>query len=577
MKMISQLVKDLKALDFYYQMSDDSRAYNEGKESMSKFREDFASLSEDGITLFEAECLKQFKGAEASLKEKISMLNIDFKTEIEILEVSESEDFNVNKVDMSLHESVQKEINIDKKESFTAEELTENIEVVEVEEVKIDEETDNGMELFKVTENQIQSFKNDYLDILITNLDDFELIEKVEIGVKDLKKIRLKVDARHKELKAPHLAKCNFLDGMKNNIRGIIDPIEAHLKSQNLVIKDLREEEVKRAEAEAQKIIDDRIVVLKDNGIEFKENFYEVGNVSVDLSTISKMTEEQFLKLSEKVKSENERILEIKRLEAERIEKENAEREVERVRLENQRKEQEAEAERLKKESEALKKEIEDSKKQLEAEKLKLQKESEALLAEINKSKIDSQKIKFIQNGVSVEFDPLSASTEKPLIISYQKGLSSGLFYIETLPLDENLLANYLAESKELVLKVDSKEEERLIIEKELEAEKLKASEKIEADRIAAEKKAEEEKKAAEVKAENERLEAERLKKEQIQQIKETLKPDALIIKDYINSLNSVKFKDVSEPIMLKKISFFKASLTDLISDLTEELEDILN
>lgn len=70
-----ELAKTFVYLDFYYQYSDDSRAYNAGRESTSKFREDYTKLTDEEKKEFYLE-LKDL-GKIESVKDQFSYYKIE--------------------------------------------------------------------------------------------------------------------------------------------------------------------------------------------------------------------------------------------------------------------------------------------------------------------------------------------------------------------------------------------------------------------------------------------------------------------------------------------------------------------
>lgn len=165
-----------------------------------------------------------------------------------------------------------------------------------------------------------------------------------------LREKRLDVERTRKELKEEYLRGGKAVDSIASILKGLIEPIEEYLESQEKFAE--RMEEQRR-----QLRVEERIAKLIK---------YEVDCAQYDFYDFGDMTEEAFsLILSGAKKQWEDKQAEIERIEKERIAKEKAEKEEqERIKKEN---------ERLKKEAEEKERALAEERKQAEAERKRLE------------------------------------------------------------------------------------------------------------------------------------------------------------------------------------------------------------
>lgn len=395
---------------------------------------------------------------------------------------------------------------------------------------------------FNVTLDKLKEVVTQYKDIEVKDLDDTESIELVQKGAKELREIRLSITAKHKELKEDSLKKGRFIDKIKNDLLEIVLPTEQVLKTQSEQIKEWQRIEKEKAKIEAEKKVNDRIDLLKSLGIEFDQELYSIGNISVDYTTIGKMDDAKFEILKAKVIEEKKKIDE--KIEAERLEKERieAERKAENDRIEAQRIEQEKQQ-----------KELDKQKAEIEKQKAEIEKQKQDAQKELLNAKKEVQLLKINALGFYL-LEELEKTTFEYVFKESKISISLNEFPFSNDD-DLNSFLERLENAKNSAIDLENKR---------IESERIEAEEKAEKERLEAER------------LEKERIEAEKKENERIQQIKKELTPDAAYLQNYLNEINSIKCAELSSEIMNKKRLFFGAKLKDLVDELQQEIDKIL-
>jgi len=103
---------------------------------------------------------------------------------------------------------------------------------------------------FSVTDAAIAEMKNSYMGLTVAGLDDKEGFDAVHEGRMVVKNHRVAVIKHAKELNTDALAYQRKVNGEKNRIIGLLEPIEAHLQAEE--DKVTKEKERIRAEEEAK-------------------------------------------------------------------------------------------------------------------------------------------------------------------------------------------------------------------------------------------------------------------------------------------------------------------------------------
>lgn len=310
------------------------------------------------------------------------------------------------------------ELSKDKKKGATKGTKTDELKVNLDEKLKVERLAQKDfiqteIQKFNIADKAIAEWKEQYMGLVVTNVDDKENIEKATAAYKLVKDSRINVEKKRKELKASALTFGRAVDAEAKRITELIEPIEAHLEAQKNFIE-AEKEKARAAKEEAQKArMTERTNRLLALGMVNNGETFELieGEEKITLSHLDvKMLDEDLFNIQH-LKAEilrEKHILRIKeeqetaRAEKERVEKIAAEQKAEADRLEKIRKEQEAQAENLKKQ----KAELEEQQRELERKK---QKEAEIAEASAKVKKEAEDK------AAKDKADALKAAEEKRL------------------------------------------------------------------------------------------------------------------------------------------------------------------
>lgn len=163
-------------------------------------------------------------------------------------------------------------------------------------------QVENLMKSYAGSFQEAKKVVNEFKAIVVTSVDQTDLMKKAKDGRKQLKEIRVGVEKTRISLKEQSLREGKAIDGMANIIKALIAPVEEHLEKQEKFA------ELKEAERIAKKH-SDRIEKLS----------LLVADVS--LYNLKDMTDEAFdnlIKQSEEAKEAKKK--ELEKIEADRIE-----------------------------------------------------------------------------------------------------------------------------------------------------------------------------------------------------------------------------------------------------------------
>lgn len=213
---------------------------------------------------------------------------------------------------------------------------------------------------FEIKEEDLRTFVSDFAELKIDGVDDRDGYKKVYDARQSLKKKRVEIANKGKELRASANAFAKAVITRENELIAIIDPVEKAL----LAKEDLIDAEKKRLRDEEKK--------KEDNRIQEMLTKLAVVGYAVDFTQLRAMTEEQFTLLleeathqfsqAEKAKKEEEAAeVERKRLadlarktEDDRLAKIRADQQAEQARLDTQKREQEERERKIRAENERL-------------------------------------------------------------------------------------------------------------------------------------------------------------------------------------------------------------------------------
>lgn len=210
-------------------------------------------------------------------------------------------------------------------------------------------------------------------DITVTSESQVDEIEQARVARLELKNIRVGVENTRKELKEQSLREGKAIDGMANIIKAMIVPVEEHLEAQEKFAERLAAERKARKIAErttklSAYVADVSMYKFEDLGDEAFERLV------TEVKAAKEAADEAARKAREAALAEEERV------EAERLAKERAQaKEAERMRKQNEALKAKAAAERAKAEAERKAREkLEAEKRAKEDAEAKAQAESDA-------------------------------------------------------------------------------------------------------------------------------------------------------------------------------------------------------
>ena len=178
----------------------------------------------------------------------------------------------------------------------------------------------NEVIAYNITDAAIAKMEDLYMGLTIADIENQEEFQAVHDARIVVKNHRISVERKRAELKADSLAWGRKVDGEAKRIKGLLEPIELHLVTEEKKVTD----EQKRIKEE-----EDRLEKLK---IQERVNSLFAVNVVLPFFDVACMADEEYeLKLDagkaelERVKREQEYQAEIKRLEEEDLAKKRAE------------------------------------------------------------------------------------------------------------------------------------------------------------------------------------------------------------------------------------------------------------
>lgn len=206
---------------------------------------------------------------------------------------------------------------------------------------------------FPVTKEEIKRLIDQYADISIDGVDDKEGEEHARKAQSQLRKTRIAIDNRRKELGAGALEFKRKVDAVGKELIEAVTPAEERIKAMRQAIED-----------ERQRIKEERLQKRMDALAEV-DAYMQPG-------VVDSLTDDAFAKLLADKTAERDAKIEAARIEAERIAKEEAER-AEQQRIEQERIDRErAELEEQRKEMEAALQKQQEEQRKIEEERQRL-------------------------------------------------------------------------------------------------------------------------------------------------------------------------------------------------------------
>ncbi len=214
---------------------------------------------------------------------------------------------------------------------------------------------------FKNFFEQAGKFEKKALKIVVTDESQTEIMSEARELRLAIRKVRLDTEDTRKELKKQSLAEGKAIDGMSNEIKGVIEPIEKHLYSQEK-FAEIREEERKEKQnaeriSKLSKYVEDVTAYnLKDMLPEGFDQLLETSRLAYEaVQESEKQAEQNRIDTEKKDKADRKKL----ELENENLRKENKKKE---AKLQKEAEEKEAAEQELQDKVDADKKKEKDRK-----------------------------------------------------------------------------------------------------------------------------------------------------------------------------------------------------------------------
>ena len=268
----------------------------------------------------------------------------------------------------------------------------------------------NELAIQDINDVRIAKMHEEYMPLVITDLKNEKQFDAVHQARMVVKKSRILIQNVSKKTRERAVQFQKDCIAEEKRLVGLIEPIEAHLESEEGKVE--AEKARIKAEAEQKEAIrlQERIQGLVSLGCIFDGQNYIYGNLKAPIPLIKVADDEQFGKMFEQIsevaaadakkKADEETA---RKAEAERIAKVQAEQEAERKRLEEIARKQEEENARIKAEQEAAAQKIRDERAAIESEKKRLADAEAARLKKIEDEKKKAEEAKTLAERIERE------------------------------------------------------------------------------------------------------------------------------------------------------------------------------
>lgn len=180
---------------------------------------------------------------------------------------------------------------------------------------------------YPVDKAELQKLSAEYLELIVTSVDDKQGIAEVREARLKFKDARVAVERRRKELKASALEYGRLVDSEAKAITAIIEPVEDHLAYQEGIVKREQERMEREAAEKRQAKTRERFKLLADCGASYlPEEFADLSDE--DFAQLLAAERADKAKRDEQAaaeKAERDRIAAEQQAEADRLAKERAE------------------------------------------------------------------------------------------------------------------------------------------------------------------------------------------------------------------------------------------------------------
>lgn len=239
---------------------------------------------------------------------------------------------------------------------------------------------------YSITDAAIAKMESLYLCLTVKNVEDKEGFEQVHDGRMVVKRKRLDVEAKRKELKADSLAWGKKVDAEAKRITLLLKPIEAHLQAQEAIVTEEKERIKAEQEAAEKAKIEDRVTALF--AVNVNVPYFEIAMLS-DAEYESMLDEATNNHMAERLRIQEEQ--KAKEKEEARLDVERANQEAEAKQLAKQKARQEAAAELIRIEQEAKAQAIADKEAAIDAKRKTFEDEKRVEAERIEREAFEKQ------------------------------------------------------------------------------------------------------------------------------------------------------------------------------------------
>lgn len=233
------------------------------------------------------------------------------------------------------------------------------------------------LQKFSPSDAVIAQLAEQYMPLTINGIEDKEGLQKVHDARMEVKRWRVDVEKKRKELKADALEYGRKVDAEAKRITKMLEPIEQHLLSQETAVKEEIERIKEQKKREAEQKLADRVDKLRAVGDKtpgvLLRDWSDEGFEAHLKDATAKFEAEQARLEAERIEQEKIQQAERERMEAERQKLEEQRAEIERQRAEAEAK-RKAEEERLAEERRIQEQKLAAERAELEAERRRQEK-----------------------------------------------------------------------------------------------------------------------------------------------------------------------------------------------------------
>jgi hypothetical protein len=163
-------------------------------------------------------------------------------------------------------------------------------------------DAEKDIQNFTTNETEIQKFRDNFLKLEITSLEEKEKYEEIYESRQIVRRARLSVDRIASALNEGAKAYVKKVDARKKELIEKLKPIESHLLAQEERYEALKAEKALELERLAEEVLTNRAAELIDLGCAFTGKYYQIENVNIEHNKISNYSEKEWAALISEIK-----------------------------------------------------------------------------------------------------------------------------------------------------------------------------------------------------------------------------------------------------------------------------------